>query len=148
MRNVFICPKCGTLFTATGGRWRGAYFITDCVNCNSIAFKVETRTEQREDLTQIANHYGILRQITKLCEEINELQRAANQAIIELVCDSKLSRTTTDNLVDELADVAIMVEQVAYLADAVDAVKERVEFKVNRQLERIAAEVNNEQPDN
>ena len=90
----------------------------------------------------------MLRQITKLCEEINELQRAANQAIIELVCDSKLSRTTTGNLVDELADVAIMIEQVAYLADAVDAVKERVEFKVNRQLERIAAEVNDEHSDN
>ena len=102
----------------------------------------------RNDIMKIADNYGLLRQTIKLCEEINELQRAANKAIIELACDSKLSRTITDNLVDELADVAIMVEQVAYLADAVDAVKERVEFKVNRQLERIAVEVNNERPDN
>ena len=147
MRSVFICPKCGTLYTATGGRWCGAYFITDCVNCNSTAFKVETRIEQREDLTQIADHYGMLRQITKLCEEINELQRAANQAIIELVCDSKLSRTITDNLVDEMADVSIMIEQITYLLGTADEVEQRIEFKINRQLERIAAEANNEQPD-
>lgn len=144
MRTIFICPKCGTMFCGTGGIWRGAYFTTDCAKCGSFAFKIEVKDERNNDLTEIANHYGTLKQVVKLCEEINELQKAANQAIIELTCDSKLSQRITDNLVDELADVAIMVEQVAYLTGTVPAVRDRVEFKISRQLNRISEEAKSE----
>ena len=93
-----------------------------------------------DDIMRIADNYGLLRQTIKLCEEINELQRAANQAIIELTCDSKLSRTITDNLVDEMADVSIMIEQIAYLTGTQAALHNRIGFKIDRQLGRMSKE--------
>lgn len=100
------------------------------------------------NIKKIANHYGLHPQIGKLLEELEELQIASRHAFLDLTAAPKISDDVLENLIDEMADVAIMVEQVAYLTDTVDAVKERVEFKVNRQLERIAAEVNDEHPSN
>ena len=47
-----------------------------------------------------------------------------------------------DNLLEEIADVAIMMEQIIYLAgiDRKD-IDEVIDYKLNRQLERIGKEV-------
>lgn len=97
------------------------------------------------DLKKIADYYGTHSQIGKLLEELDELRVAARGAFLDLTVSPEISSDSLTKLVDELADVAIMIEQVAYLTDTVDAVRDRVMFKVDRQLSRIAVEVNNEQ---
>ena len=41
------------------------------------------------------------------------------------------------NLIEELADVSIMLQQIIYLINAEDDVEDMIEYKINRQLKRI-----------
>lgn len=90
-----------------------------------------------ERLKQIADHYGLDSQLDMLQEECAELIQAVN----------KYKRTRTTAIVEEMADVFIMLDQIIYLLNkevaAVD-VEEYIalwmEKKVRRQLERIEQE--------
>lgn len=78
-----------------------------------------------EDLKYIADHYGLEHQIGKCKEELGEL--------IEAI-DSLDERA----IIEEIADVEIMISQIKYLRDIpdeqVDVVKK---YKIQRQLRRI-----------
>lgn len=101
------------------------------------------------DIERIADHYGLQHQLKKLREELGELDIAALCVEMDIMRrDGFAPPETIDALVDELADVSVMLQQIMHLTNTHDAVRERIQFKVNRQLERIAAEANNEQPDN
>ena len=100
------------------------------------------------NIEKIADHYGLQNQLGKLSEELRELDLAAMLAQLDLISHEEISDKSRFNLIDELADVIIMVEQISYLMSVRGRVVGRIGFKINRQLERIAAEVNNEQPDN
>ena len=101
------------------------------------------------DIERIADHYGLQHQLDKLREELGELDTAALCVEMDIMRrDGFVPPETIDALVDELADVSVMLQQIMHLTNTHDAVRERIQFKVNRQLERIAAEANNEQPDN
>lgn len=99
------------------------------------------------EIEEIAIHYGLENQLGKLSEELRELDLAAMLAQLDLVSHGEISDESRFNLIDELADVLIMTGQISYLVDIQSEVLERMDFKINRQLERIAVEVNNEQPD-
>jgi NTP pyrophosphatase (non-canonical NTP hydrolase) len=83
-----------------------------------------------EDLKKIANHYGLRRQLWQTVEETAELT--------QVIC--KTGRydmdTVRDHLVEEVADVSIMIDQIVYLLGDNMIAKIREE-KINRQLERI-----------
>ena len=86
------------------------------------------------DLCNIARHYGYKVQARQLIEEMAELTQA--------IC--KIERygftdETSDHLVEELADVSIMVRQLNILIgkEKVDA---EIKKKINRQLKRIITE--------
>ena len=42
------------------------------------------------------------------------------------------------NIFDEIADVEIMINQLKIMFDCFGEVEERIDYKINRQLERIA----------
>lgn len=80
-----------------------------------------------EDLKYIANHYGKEHQLEKCKEELNEL--------IEAI-DSK----DEESVKEEIADVEIMINQVKYLMCAERLVELYKDYKIQRQLIRIAKE--------
>ena len=87
-------------------------------------------------LKYIADYYGYEDQIDKLKEEVEELRCA----IDDYQTDETADRAA--HLWEEAADVAILLQQLLYLADETDCnmFKAMMEFKINRQLQRIEDE--------
>ena len=85
-----------------------------------------------ERIKTIADHYGIKRQMHQLAEECSELAVEASHSA---------RKGTTVKIIEEMADVLVMIEQVIYLSkiDKCD-IKYCIEFKLNRQMKRIEAE--------
>lgn len=85
----------------------------------------------------IANHYGLGSQLFKLIEESAELI----VAITHIHHNDELVKDVRD---EELADVKILTDQVMYLIcqheNMAQALETQIEFKINRQLKRIAEE--------
>lgn len=84
-----------------------------------------------KDLEYIAYHYGKVHQLEKCKEELNEL--------IEAI-DSK----DEESIIEEIADVEIMINQVKYLMCAERLVELYKDYKIQRQLIRIAKEQSHE----
>lgn len=82
---------------------------------------------QIEDLKKIAEHYGLNHQKIKLIEEMAELTQA--------ICKGR-----DLSIIDEIADVEIVLEQVKYLMGINPDVEAQRMFKINRQLKRIENE--------
>lgn len=89
------------------------------------------------DVIRIADHYGLRHQLNKLIEELDELKRPALSAALDLIISREIDQETRTQLIDEMADVTIMIRQIAYLLGAADEVEQRVEFKIERQLDRM-----------
>ena len=100
----------------------------------------------REAINLIANKYGYELQSRQCIEELSEL--------IQAICKDKRKRTATSNnseiiksiskfsetgshVIEEIADVEIMLEQLKLLMDCSDEVKKVKISKINRQLERL-----------
>lgn len=88
-------------------------------------------------LKQIAEHYGLDEQLNILQEECAELIQAVN----------KYRRTRTTAIVEEMADVYVMLAQITYLlnkevasCDVEEYISLWMEKKIRRQLERIEKE--------
>lgn len=89
-------------------------------------------------IKHIANHYGIKNQLKKTLEELSELgDETFDYMIAFLGGDEDI---TTGSLIDEIADVKIMLEQLEYLLELEEEVRNRVEYKLSRQMERITLE--------
>ena len=95
-------------------------------------------------IKQIADKYGYDAQSRQLIEECAELTQAVNKL---WRLEQKQNRTITqdidltfakENLIEELADVSIMVEQMLYLLDCKSDFEIEKAKKIKRQLGRIA----------
>nr|WP_297968848.1 hypothetical protein [uncultured Mogibacterium sp.] len=84
-----------------------------------------------EDLKHIADHYGLEHQLGKCKEELSELIKAI---------DSLDERA----IVEEVADVEIMISQIKYLMRTEPSVEIYKDYKITRQLRRISREQSNE----
>ena len=83
-------------------------------------------------IMEIADHYGIEKQLHQLAEECSELAVEASHSA---------RKGATVKIIEEMADVLLMMEQVIYLANiAIDDIDECIQFKIDRQLERIKEE--------
>lgn len=83
-------------------------------------------------IMEIADHYGIEKQLHQLAEECSELAVEASHSA---------RKGVTVKIIEEMADVLLMIEQVIYLANiAIDDIDECIKFKIDRQLERIKEE--------
>ena len=85
-----------------------------------------------EKVKEIAEHYGLKNQLRQLAEECCELSVEASHSA---------RKGTTVKIIEEMADVMIMIEQVIYLAkiDKCD-IEDCINYKINRQLKRIEEE--------
>lgn len=84
-----------------------------------------------EDLKYIADHYGLEHQLGKCKEELGELIEA-------------IASTNDEAIIEEIADVEIMIDQVKHLMCASKIVELYRSYKISRQLTRIAKEQSNE----
>ena len=77
----------------------------------------------------IADHYGIENQMRQLAEECSELAVEASHS-------ARIG--TTVKIIEEMADVLIMMEQVIYLAkiDKCD-IEDCINYKLDRQMKRM-----------
>ena len=82
----------------------------------------------------IADHYGIKEQLRQLSEECCELAVEANHSA---------RKGTTVKIIEEMADVLVMMEQVIYLSgiDRKD-IDDCIQYKLDRQMKRIKEENN------
>lgn len=89
-----------------------------------------TVTDRR--LRKIADHYGLTVQKNQLAEECAELIQA-----ISKTNRNPASAIARANLVEELADVSIVLEQVVYLMSCRLDVIEVVERKLDRTIRKM-----------
>lgn len=90
-----------------------------------------------EKLRMIADHYGLETQLRQLAEECSELAVEANH--------SARKGSITVRLIEEIADVEIMLDQVRYLAGIQESdILETKFYKIERQLKRIRQETSDE----
>lgn len=99
--------------------------------------------EIEKKIKEIADHYGYDAQSRQCIEEMAELTQAINkwwrvcgngQRTEESIAECRY------NLVEEIADVQIMLYQLGYLLDSRLEVSEIITKKLDRQLERIKRE--------
>ena len=85
-----------------------------------------------ERIKKIADHYGIKRQMHQLAEECSELAVEASHSA---------RKGVTVKIIEEMADVLLMIEQVVYLSGiAIEDIDECISFKIDRQMKRIKEE--------
>lgn len=96
---------------------------------------------QKSKCKLIAEHYGKAKQRMQAVQELSELI-----LVISRRADQKEDRQAyIESMTDEIADSIIMIEQIRALYSIPDFdIRQRIDFKLNRQLERIA----NEQEEN
>jgi hypothetical protein len=90
---------------------------------------------QKRKCEDIAEHYGKKHQEAQTISELSELLCVLTRRQSQRGIDWK------NNLIDEIADVEIMIQQMIALhkLDS-DIVNERINYKLNRQLERMKQE--------
>lgn len=98
-------------------------------------------TDQK--IRHIANHYGFESQSRQLMEECGELTQAVNKAwrawngIKDPLRPLKFEEAK-NNLVEEIADVSIMIKQLQTLLGISDGrVTDQIVIKLDREIERI-----------
>ena len=96
--------------------------------------------EMEKKMQQIADCYGFDAQLNQVVEECGELIQAAakyNRTKGNGYDTSVNSEAAYVNLVEELADVQLVVCQLVYLMKCGDEVLHVTELKTDRQLKRI-----------
>ncbi len=105
----------------------------------------------KEELKQIIEHYGVIPQLKYFQSEIFEL----TEAIIKYKdyyyenYDDGIGKVEwakwREHIAEEIADVTVMLKQFQYHYEIEDKeIEEVMKFKIERQLERIKNEVNND----
>ena len=86
-----------------------------------------------DKLKQIINHYGVNHQLKYFQSEVYELTEAI---LWEQLTPSNWH--TKAHVIEEIADVMVMLKQFQLYYDIGDEeIKDIMEFKINRQIERI-----------
>lgn len=85
--------------------------------------------EQIDHLKFIIFTYGAESQKDMAIEECSELTKA--------ILKERRGKGTEADIIDEIADVLIMCEQLKIMYDCESAVNDRIDFKIKRQLARI-----------
>ena len=89
--------------------------------------------EQMRNLNTIVETYGNDVQEDMAIEECSELIKAILKFRRSNAKDSDLR----DAVIDEIADVQIMLTQLGIIFNCVEEVNERIDFKIDRQMGRI-----------
>ena len=100
----------------------------------------------KEELLKIINHYGVMPQLKYFQSEVFELNEAIIQkeypAISKNSKPKDLESYETRHIAEEIADVCVMLREfMEYYDISQDEISVLMEYKINRQIERIANEV-------
>lgn len=79
---------------------------------------------------EILKHYGVSPLLRKFTVECDKAKKAA------LNYDYEANEITKQALITEIADLEIMVQQIKFVV-GYEKVNKEIDFKLNRQLERI-----------
>jgi NTP pyrophosphatase (non-canonical NTP hydrolase) len=95
--------------------------------------------EYKKSIAAIVEHYGFNCQSRQLFEEMGELTVAINKW---WRCDGSLEERSAKraNIVEELADVQIMLDQMIYFLCCYKEVEDVKQAKIWRQLKRMESE--------
>lgn len=97
-----------------------------------------------KDIFEIANYYGYESQSNQLIEELSELTQAIckKKRVANKFSTYDEMEEANDNLIEEIADVEIMLTQIKYLLGIneqyIDTIKE---MKIKRTAQRIEKEL-------
>lgn len=95
-------------------------------------------TEIQIKQLKIINHYGVDRQYNQLIEECSELIQAICKYKRDDLLQSDNDIVTTANIIEEIADVENLIEQLKFKDGFIKTGAERIkEYKVNREIDRI-----------
>lgn len=89
--------------------------------------------EQMRNLNTIVETYGDDAQEDMAIEECSELIKA----ILKFRRSNEKTVEMRDAVIDEIADVQIMLTQLGIIFNCVAEVEDRIDFKINRQMGRI-----------
>ena len=103
--------------------------------------------DKKEKLASISNYFGVSVQETKMIEELGELTTALSrlqQEVLMVVSeiqekDENRINKLMENVIEELADVDILKDQLIEAYDAREEFDEAVEYKIKRTLIRIGS---------
>lgn len=91
----------------------------------------------QKDIKKIANHFGINNQLSKLMEECGELIVASSKVQIEGI----EQHSRFNGLVEEMADVDLIMKQIKFLTGISDDLIEQVQkTKIGRTIRRHGIE--------
>ena len=89
--------------------------------------------EQMRNLNTIVETYGNDAQEDMAIEECSELVKA----ILKLRRSDEKTAEMREAVIDEIADVQIMLSQLEIIFNCVAEIEDRIDFKINRQMGRI-----------
>ncbi|MGU9539616.1 hypothetical protein ACQX0N_11690 [Clostridium tepidum] len=97
-----------------------------------IIKNVDSNKRNKEIYKKAISKYGLYAQIDMVFEEMSELQKE--------LCKFKRGKSNISNIAEEIADVKIMLEQMALAFDIEDKVELQKDLKIKRLEERIKGE--------
>lgn len=121
------------------------HVISDLYQMQSLSLNAKVRMTQRRiretvltqeqmrNLNTIVETYGNDAQEDMAIEECSELVKA----ILKFRRSDEKTAEMRDAVIDEIADVQIMLTQLGIIFNCVAEVEERIDFKINRQMGRI-----------
>ena len=92
----------------------------------------------KTSLQIILNHFGRMNQILKLVEEMSELARAIVKAIMLFGLDAE-KILAHEPVLQELADVIILLKQLGLTAELAEALTAEAEIRTARTIDRIGS---------
>ncbi len=98
----------------------------------------------KDKFKTIINHYGINAQQRQFAEEVFELQEAITlmETFDNVKTISVIEESYKKDIAEEIADCMVMLNQFKEYYNITDEqINKQIEYKVNRQIERIEKEV-------
>lgn len=96
-----------------------------------------------KNIIAITEFYGIFNQLDQTIEECSELILETSK--IKRYLKEHQGHTPDENwknhIIEEMADVLVMIKQLMYLFDCKKEVQSMMKYKVDRQIKRIQLEV-------
>lgn len=96
--------------------------------------------EYNDKIVEIAEHYGAYPQSIQAVEEMAELTQALTKFWRYKGTDADEINRLKEHIFESLADVKIMLDQIAYLYIADEHVNEAIRHKIDKQISKIRAE--------
>lgn len=87
--------------------------------------------DRERKLLFLINHYGTLNQKLIAIEEMAELQKAIVKTI------RQNSKENTEAIIEEIADVQVMLEQLKMIFSCRSKTDEIMDAKIDRQIKRV-----------